>query len=74
MDSRETEDEFRRCYSLISARSDNNGMVHIINEDRVQFSIIDKDLGCERMTSFQNEAAGDIREIALPTLESRAKL
>ena len=49
-------------------------MVHIINEDRVQFSIIDKDLSCERMTSFQNEAAGDIREIALPTQESRAKL
>ena len=49
-------------------------MVHIINEDRVQFSIINKDLGCERMASLQNEAAGDIREIALPTLKSRAKL
>lgn len=49
-------------------------MVHIINENRVQFSIINKHLGCERLASFQNEAAGDIREIALPTLELRAKL
>ena len=46
----------------------------MINEDHVQLSIGNKDLGWERVTPFHNEAAGDIHEITLATLESRAKL
>ena len=47
----------------------------MINENSIQFNIVSKNLGCERMAFFLNEAAGDIREIMLPTLDApKAKL
>ena len=50
-------------------------MAYMINENSIQFNIVSKNLGCERMAFFLNEAAGDIREIMLPTLEApKAKL
>ena len=36
----------------------------------IQFNIVSKSLGCDRMSFFLNEAAGDIRDIMLPTLEA----
>ncbi len=35
----------------------------------IQFNIVSKGLGCERMSFFLNEAAGDIRDVLLPTIE-----
>jgi carnitine O-acetyltransferase len=46
----------------------------MINENSIQFNIVSKNLGAERMAFYINEAAGDIREIMLPTLETKAKL
>ena len=41
----------------------------------IQFNIVCKHLGAERMNFFLNEAAGDIRDILMPTLEApKAKL
>ena len=41
----------------------------------IQFNIVSKGLGCERMSFFLNEAAGDIRDLLLPTSEGpKAKL
>ena len=40
----------------------------------IQFNIVSKHLGCERMSFFLNEAAGDIRDLLLPALEEKAKL
>lgn len=41
----------------------------------LQFNIVSKKLGCERMSFYLNEAANDIRDILSPTLESpKAKL
>ena len=41
----------------------------------IQFNIVSKGLGSERMSFFLNEAAGEIRDILLPTLEApKAKL
>jgi len=46
----------------------------MINENSIQFNIVSKNLGCERMAFYLNEAAGDIRQILLEEMESKAKL
>ena len=46
----------------------------MINENSIQFNVVSKNLGSERMAFFLNEAAGDIRDIMVPTLETKAKL
>ena len=33
----------------------------MINSDNIQFNIVSKNLGCERMAFFINEAAGDMK-------------
>ena len=35
----------------------------------IQFNVVSKGLGSERMSFFLNEAAGDVRDLLLPTLE-----
>lgn len=47
----------------------------MINENSLQFNIVSKHLGADRMSHFLNEAAGDIRDLMLPTTtEPKAKL
>lgn len=46
----------------------------MINEESIQFNIVSKNLGCERMAFFLNEAAGDIRRMLTASAESKAKL
>lgn len=41
----------------------------MINENSIQFNIVCKGLGADRMSFYLNEAAGDIRDIMLPTIE-----
>lgn len=36
----------------------------------IQFNIVSKGLGSERMSFFLNEAAGDVRDLLLPTIEA----
>ncbi|KAL9100613.1 MAG: hypothetical protein Q9163_004029 [Psora crenata] len=45
------------------------GIAYMINENSIQFNIVSKGLGSERMSFFLNEAAGDIRDLLLPTTE-----
>ena len=41
----------------------------------IQFNVVSKGLGSERLSFYLNEAAGDIRDMLLPTLDQpRAKL
>ena len=42
----------------------------MINENSIQFNIVCKKLGADRMSFYINEAAGDMRDIMLPTLET----
>ncbi len=42
--------------------------------DSIQFNVVSKHLGCDRMSFFLNEAACDVRDIMLPSLEPKAKL
>lgn len=51
------------------------GIAYMINENSIQFNIVSKHLGSERMSHYLNEAAGDIRDMLLPSFEvSRAKI
>jgi carnitine O-acetyltransferase len=49
-------------------------MAYMINENSIQFNIVSKNLGAERMAFFLNEAAGDIRDMMMPTIEQKPKL
>ena len=49
-------------------------MAYMINENSIQFNIVSKNLGCERMAFFLNEAAGDISDIMMPVVNNKAKL
>lgn len=41
----------------------------------LNFNIVSKGLGSQKMSYYLNEAAGDIRDLLLPTLEApKAKL
>ncbi|GAM84639.1 hypothetical protein ANO11243_026380 [Dothideomycetidae sp. 11243] len=51
------------------------GIAYMINENSIQFNIVSKRLGVERFSHFLNEAAGDIRDLMVPSLEpAKAKL
>ncbi|KAI0457781.1 acyltransferase ChoActase/COT/CPT [Xylaria acuta] len=51
------------------------GIAYMINENSLNFNIVSKGLGSQKMSYYLNEAAGDIRDLLLPTLEApRAKL
>lgn len=46
----------------------------MINENSLQFNIVSKKLGAERMSHYLNEAAGDLRDLMVPTVQPKAKL
>lgn len=44
-------------------------------EKSINFNIVSKGLGSNKMSYFLNEAAGDIRDLLLPTIEpAKSKL
>lgn len=51
------------------------GIAYMINENSLNFNIVSKGLGSQKMSYYINEAANDLRELLLPTLEPpKAKL
>ncbi|KAI0523682.1 acyltransferase ChoActase/COT/CPT [Xylaria bambusicola] len=51
------------------------GIAYMINENSLNFNIVSKGLDSQKMSYYINEAAGDIRDLLLPTLEApKAKL
>lgn len=51
------------------------GIAYMINENSLNFNIVSKGLGCQKMSHYLREAADDIRDLLLPTLEApKAKL
>ncbi|KAI3402263.1 hypothetical protein diail_192 [Diaporthe ilicicola] len=46
------------------------GIAYMINENSINFNIVSKGLGSQRMSFYLNEAAGDMRDLLLPTLEA----
>ncbi|MCJ1378679.1 Carnitine O-acetyltransferase mitochondrial [Xylographa soralifera] len=67
--------EYFNGYGWSQVVDDGFGIAYMINENSIQFNIVSKGLGSERMSFYLNEAAGDIRDILFPTLEApKAKL
>ncbi|KAF4952363.1 hypothetical protein FGADI_6795 [Fusarium gaditjirri] len=51
------------------------GIAYMINENSLNFNVVSKGLGSDRMSYYLNEAANDMRELLTPTLEPpKAKL
>ncbi|TPX08467.1 uncharacterized protein E0L32_010084 [Thyridium curvatum] len=51
------------------------GIAYMINENSLNFNIVSKGQGSNRMSFYLNEAAGEIRDLMLPTVEPpKAKL
>lgn len=46
----------------------------MINENSIQFNIVSKHLGCDRMSFYLAESASDIRDLMMPTVKEKAKL
>lgn len=51
-----------------------NSIAYMINENSIQFNVVSKHLGCDRMSHYLNEAANDMRDLMLPTVVDKAKL
>ncbi|PQE31234.1 carnitine O-acetyltransferase protein [Rutstroemia sp. NJR-2017a WRK4] len=67
--------EYFNGYGWSQVVDDGWGIAYMINENSIQFNVVSKGLGSERMSFYLNEAAGDIRDLLMPTLEpAKAKL
>ncbi|KAF2262195.1 acyltransferase ChoActase/COT/CPT [Lojkania enalia] len=67
--------EYFNGYGWSQVVDDGWGIAYMINENSIQFNVCSKGLGSEKMSFYLNEAAGDIRDLMLPTLEPpKAKL
>ncbi|KAK0388709.1 hypothetical protein NLU13_4952 [Sarocladium strictum] len=67
--------EFFNGYGWSQVIDDGFGIAYMINENSINFNIVSKGLGSERMSYYLNEAASDMRELLTPTLEApKAKL
>ncbi|KAI9739173.1 MAG: Carnitine O-acetyltransferase mitochondrial [Cirrosporium novae-zelandiae] len=67
--------EYFNGYGWSQVVDDGWGIAYMINENTIQFNVVSKGLGSERMSFYLNEAAGDIRDMLLPTLEApKAKM
>ncbi|CAG8951434.1 hypothetical protein HYFRA_00007350 [Hymenoscyphus fraxineus] len=67
--------EYFNGYGWSQVVDDGWGIAYMINENSIQFNVVSKGLGSERMSFYLNEAAGDMRDLLMPTLESaKAKL
>lgn len=45
-------------------------MIAVLTNSSLNFNIVSKGLGSQRMSYYIAEAAGDLRELLLPTLEA----
>jgi len=67
--------EYFNGYGWSQVVDDGWGIAYMINENSLQFNVVSKGLGSERMSFYLNEAAGDIRDVLITTLEPpKAKL
>ncbi|KAL8973028.1 MAG: hypothetical protein Q9197_002525 [Variospora fuerteventurae] len=67
--------EFFNGYGWSQVVDEGWGIAYMINENSIQFNIVSKGLGSERMSFYLNEAASDLRDLLMPTVEGpKAKL
>ncbi|KAI9054865.1 hypothetical protein LZ554_002009 [Drepanopeziza brunnea f. sp. 'monogermtubi'] len=67
--------EYFNGYGWSQVVDDGWGIAYMINENSIQFNVVSKGLGSERMSFYLNEACGDLRDLLMPTIEApKAKL
>ncbi|KAH8705661.1 carnitine acetyl transferase [Talaromyces proteolyticus] len=69
--------EYFNGYGWSQVIDDGFGIAYMINEDSLQFNVVCKRLGAERMSFYLNEAAIDLRDLLMPDLlaeKEKAKL
>ncbi|KAF1811617.1 acyltransferase ChoActase/COT/CPT [Eremomyces bilateralis CBS 781.70] len=67
--------EYFNGYGWSQVVDDGWGIAYMINENSIQFNVVSKNLGSERMSFYLSEAASEIRDLMVPSLESaKAKL
>ncbi|OCK83508.1 acyltransferase ChoActase/COT/CPT [Lepidopterella palustris CBS 459.81] len=67
--------EYFNGYGWSQVVDDGWGIAYMINENSLNFNIVSKGLGSDRMSFFIQEAASDIRDMMISTLEApKAKL
>ncbi|MCJ1444059.1 MAG: Carnitine O-acetyltransferase mitochondrial [Stictis urceolatum] len=67
--------EYFNGYGWSQVIDEGFGIAYMINENSIQFNIVSKKLGCERMSFYLAEAANDLRDLLTPGLEKpKAKL
>ncbi|QPH10045.1 hypothetical protein C2857_001182 [Epichloe festucae Fl1] len=67
--------EFFNGYGWSQVIDDGFGIAYMINENSINFNIVSKSLGSDRMSYFLNEAAGEMRDLLMPTIAApKAKL
>ncbi|KAK3318619.1 carnitine O-acetyltransferase-like protein [Apodospora peruviana] len=67
--------EFFNGYGWSQVIDDGFGIAYMINENSINFNIVSKGLGSQKMSYYLNEAASEMRDLLVPTLEApKAKL
>ncbi|PYH42860.1 carnitine O-acetyltransferase CAT2 [Aspergillus saccharolyticus JOP 1030-1] len=65
--------EFFNGYGWSQVIDDGFGIAYMINENSLNFNIVCKRLGAERMSYFLNEAASDLRDVLMPDLAAQSE-
>ncbi|KAK2612874.1 Carnitine O-acetyltransferase mitochondrial [Conoideocrella luteorostrata] len=67
--------EFFNGYGWSQVIDGGFGIAYMINENSINFNIVSKSLGSDRMSYYLNEAAGEMRDLLMPTVATpKAKL
>ncbi|KAL2261708.1 hypothetical protein VTK26DRAFT_3530 [Humicola hyalothermophila] len=67
--------EFFNGYGWSQVIDEGFGIAYMINENSINFNIVSKGLGSDKMSFYLNEAAGEMRDMMMPTLEApKAKI
>ncbi|KAI9901488.1 hypothetical protein N3K66_003305 [Trichothecium roseum] len=75
LSSSQLSSEFFNGYGWSQVIDGGFGIAYMINENSINFNIVSKGLGSDRMSHYLNEAAGDMRDLLMPTIEQpKAKL
>ncbi|OQE13805.1 hypothetical protein PENFLA_c043G08189 [Penicillium flavigenum] len=65
--------EFFNGYGWSQVIDDGFGIAYMINENSLNFNIVCKRIGAERMSHFLNEAATELRDLLMPDLVAQAE-
>ncbi|KAK1755962.1 acyltransferase ChoActase/COT/CPT [Echria macrotheca] len=67
--------EFFNGYGWSQVIDQGFGIAYMINENNLNFNIVSKGMGSDKMSYYLSEAAGEMRDLMMPTVEApKAKL